>query len=72
MISFTVPENTFGRDYPSLIRRLDTIRAMLETEYEECKASEEERKKVIKETQEKMKKRKVKKGVVQAEITLED
>lgn len=72
MISFTVPENTFGRDYPSLIRRLNTIRAMLETEYEEFKKSEQERKEYIKETQEKMKKRKVKKGVVQAEITLED
>lgn len=72
MITFTVPENTFGRDYPSLIRRLDTIRTMLETEYEEEKQNEEERKKFIKETQEKMKKRKVKKGVVQAEITLED
>jgi phenylacetate-coenzyme A ligase PaaK-like adenylate-forming protein len=72
MITFTVPENTFGRDYQSLIRRLDTIRAMLETEYEEEKQNEEERKKLIKQTQEKMKKRKVKKGVVQAEITLED
>jgi CHASE3 domain sensor protein len=72
MISFTVPENTFKRDYPTLLRRLDAIRALLATEYEEHKKEEEERKKFIKETQDKMKKKTKMKGEAKAEIILED
>ena len=74
MITFTVPEHSFGRDYPSLLRRLDGIRALLQTEYEEHKKEEEERKTFIKETQEKMKREKKSKmkGEIKAEIIIED
>jgi hypothetical protein len=50
MISFTIPEQTFGRDYPSLLRRLDSIRALLQAEYDHRVKDEEERKAFIKET----------------------
>jgi hypothetical protein len=60
MITFTVPEHSFGRDYPSLLRRLDGIRAILQVEYEEEKKEDERRKELIKETQKRIKKTKMK------------
>jgi len=58
MITFTVPEHAFGRDYPSLLRRLDAIRAVLQAEYEEEKKEDERRKELIKESQKRMKAKK--------------
>lgn len=58
MITFTVPEHAFGRDYPSLLRRLDAIRAVLQAEYEEEKKEDERRQEMIKESQKRMKAKK--------------